>query len=278
MFLFYGDESGHVGRTGTTAQPVLVVAGLLVNTHRAGKTRREFSDLLAALSEHAGRPLDELKGQQLFRGSGPWRACGHEKRALARHEVLRWIANRRHAVVASGLVYQTLPAAIRACPDVAALTPRVLATLHCSLAIQRNQYATQASSQNKLVALLVFDQQDGPDQARTQALLARPEPWILKFVRPKTAGDELSAIVDTAYFADSRRAPLIQVADFLAFMIQRKATLDAGGTTAFRGEAEVIDDVWGELTGLLVPLDQRLPARGGALAAAMKAVSPPCLR
>jgi hypothetical protein len=35
-------------------------------------------------------------------------------------------------------------------------------------------------------------------------------------------------IVDTAYFVDSEQAPLIQIADFLAYMIQRKAALDEG--------------------------------------------------
>lgn len=69
MYLFYGDESGHTGKTATAKQPVLVLAGLLVNTHRAGKTRREFADLLSLLSGFAGQPLEELKGQQLFRGS-----------------------------------------------------------------------------------------------------------------------------------------------------------------------------------------------------------------
>jgi hypothetical protein len=53
MFLFYGDESGYTGSKASAEQPTLVVAGLLVNTYRAGKTRREFADLLSRLSGYA---------------------------------------------------------------------------------------------------------------------------------------------------------------------------------------------------------------------------------
>ena len=277
MYLFYGDESGHTGMVTTAQQPLLVVAGLLVNTYRAGKTRREFADLLSTLSGFAGQPLQELKGQQLFRGSGPWANCGHVARAAARHEILRWIRNRKHAVVASALLYARLPHAATACPDLAGLSPRAIATLHCALAIQRNQHSPQAAQQNKNVALLVFDRQDSTDQAAVQDLLGQPTPWMSAFVRPKSAPGELSAIVDTAYYADSHRAPLLQVADFLAFMIQRKAALDSGSPTAFAGETAVIDDVWGDLTSLLITKDQRLPSKGGAFATAMRSMSPACL-
>jgi hypothetical protein len=70
MFLFYGDESGYSGEQFGTEQAMLVVAGILLNTHGASKTRREFAELLAELSELAGTELTELKGQVLFRGSG----------------------------------------------------------------------------------------------------------------------------------------------------------------------------------------------------------------
>ena len=277
MYLFYGDESGHTGKTATAKQPALIVGGLLVNSHRAGKTRREFADLLATLSDIAGYPLEELKGQQLFRGSGAWAECDHEARARARHEILQWIRTRKHSVVATGILYSTLPEVRASCPDIRSLSARAMATIHCALTIQRNQHSPQPAQQNKNVAFVVFDHQDSADQAMAQRLLAAPTPWMHAFVEPKSATHELSAIVDTAYFADSVRAPLIQVADFLAFMIQRKAALDAGVSAAFRDEAAIIDDVWGELTPLLVAAGQRLPSAGGSFGAAMRTASPPCL-
>ena len=89
MFLFYGDESGHTGGQVAADQPVLVVAGVLVNTYGAAKTRREFRDLMDELGEIAGQPLRELKAHALIRGRNEWNGVRHEDRARARNRVMR---------------------------------------------------------------------------------------------------------------------------------------------------------------------------------------------
>ncbi len=134
MFLFYGDESGYSGEQFGIDQPVLVVAGVLLNTHGASKTRREFRELLAELSVLAGRQLTELKGQELFRGSGRWAGVDHVDRAAARRRILEWLDERGHKVVASGLVYARLQDARTTCPGFAGLSARTIATLHTALA------------------------------------------------------------------------------------------------------------------------------------------------
>jgi hypothetical protein len=79
----YGGESDHTGSGRSASQPVLVVAGLLVNTHRAGKTRREFRDLLSRISSLAAVQLRELKGLALsvgvVRGDTATHRCGDSR-------------------------------------------------------------------------------------------------------------------------------------------------------------------------------------------------------
>jgi hypothetical protein len=277
MFLFYGDESGHTGGQPDPGQPVLIVAGVLVNTHGAAKTRREFRELMDELAGMAGRPLRELKAQTLFRGSNDWAGVNHARRADARNRVLEWLGERDHKVVASGIVYSRLNAAYVACPQLAGIRPRVIATVHTALAIQKAHFATSASRQRRNASLLFYDHQ-GEDQAQAARAIANPPDWAIEFVGDRMRDNELTAIVDTAYFVDSEQAPMIQLADFVAYMIQRKAALDEGVAESFVGEAAIINDIFELLQPLLLERSHRLPRRPeAAVRAALRDLSPACL-
>jgi hypothetical protein len=277
VFLFYADESGHTGGQAAPEQPVLVVAGILVNTHAAGKTRREFRELMDELAEMAGQPLRELKAQALFRGRREWGNVSPESRAEARNRVLEWLADRGHTVVASGIVYARLDEAVAACAAFDGVRPRVLATVHTALAIQKAHYATSPAAQRRKASILFYDHQ-GDDQPQVARAIANPPEWALEFVGDRTTGDELSAIVDTAYFVDSQQAPLIQLADFVAYMIRRKAELDEGVAETFLGERAILDDIFGRLEPLLLDRTHCLPRRPrNATREALRLLSPACL-
>jgi hypothetical protein len=277
VFLFYGDESGHTGGQGAPEQPVLVVAGVLVNTYGAAKTRREFRDLMDELGVIAGQPLRELKAQALIRGRNEWNGVGHQDRARARNRVIAWLSERGHTVVASGIVYARLEEACAACPELAGIRPRVLATVHTALAIQKAHYSTSASDQRRNASLLFYDHQDA-DQPQVARAIATPPDWALQFVGDRTRDNELSAIVDTAYFVDSEQAPLIQLADFVAYVIQRKGALDEGVVETFAGEAAMINEAFGQLEPLLLERSHRLPRRPEApVRSAFQVLSPACL-
>jgi hypothetical protein len=279
VFLFYGDESGYTGAQGGAAQPVLVVAGVLLNTHGASKTRREYRELLAELGELAGRNLTELKGQELFRGTGTWNGVGHEERAAARVRILEWLAERGHKVVASGVACDRLDEAREVCPGLGGLTPRTIVTVHTALAIQRAKHSTTLRDQRKNATLLFYDEQpQANDQATVAAAIATPPDWALELLGDRHSEGELTAIVDTAYFVDSEQAPLIQIADFVAYMIQRKAALDEGAAPTFNGEADVVNGIFEQLRPLLLERSHRLPRQPAtAAAAALRAASPACL-
>lgn len=116
-------------RLTATAAPVQLVA--------AGQLERlaalAAADRLSGACD-AGRQLTELKGQELFRGSGRWAGVGHVDRAAARRRILEWLDERGHKVVASGLVYVRLQDARTTCPGFAGLSARTIATVHTALA------------------------------------------------------------------------------------------------------------------------------------------------
>lgn len=146
---------------------------LRTRANGTAKTRREFRELLDELGEMAAAPLRELKARTLFRGSNEWAGVGHARRAEARNRVLQWLGERGHKVVASGIVYDRLEEARAACLGIAGLRPRVLATVHTALAIQKAHYATSASDQRRNASMLFFDHQ-GEDQPQVARAIANP--------------------------------------------------------------------------------------------------------
>jgi hypothetical protein len=124
---------------------------------------------------------------------------------------------------------------------------------------------------------LFYDRQDR-DERRAAAAIATPPPWAVDFLGDKTSDGELTAIVDTAYFVDSVQAPMIQVADVIAFMIQLKAALDEGAGPAFDGEEDVVNDIFGQLEPLQLEGSHRLPRRPATVpATTLRMLSPSCL-
>ena len=280
MFLSYFDESGHAGKGRDPNQPVLVVAGVLVNAYRDPKTRRDWRSLLDDLQEIAGCPLDELKGRELFRGDGPWRRCHHADRAAARERILGWLTQRKHKIVASGIVYERWEdSKLCQLSEVQNFDPLVIASVHVGLIIQRLNYARKESDLNKQKTLLVFDHQSKETQKQIPTLLAKPPNWAMGFVKGRCNEDSnLPVLIDSAYFADSVQAPLIQVADFLCFMLQRRSALSLGQEERFDGEQDIIDEVTEQLDNLMVGRSYRYP-RGKAISFArlMESLAPPDL-
>lgn len=258
---------------------MLIVAGILLNTHGSHKTRREYRELLAEIGQVAGRGLGELKGRDLYRGRGDWAGVVAPDRALVRRQILEWLGERSHKIVASGVIHDRLPAAHLECPSLVGISALALATTHVVLAIQRANFAQGVTAQRKKASLLFFDRQAPADRTAVTTHITAPPDWVMEFVGDRTTErDELSAVLDTAYFVDSTQAPLIQLADFVAFMIQRKATLDLTGDEAFHGETDVLDSVFEQLQPLLLQRQHRLPRQPETAAArALRAVSPTCL-
>lgn len=220
MFICYADESGHTGSKADANQPVLAMAGVLVNTYNMHRTQEELQGLVD-LVETSGRAVQELKGQQLYRGEGPWKSMNGTDRHGLYEAILKWFAGRNHKIALSVLNNSKATQLIR--EEYAWLkAPYAAAGLHLALQVQR---LNQAKPKNKGKTLLVYDQLT-EHEASLSELIAYPREETDGYYG-YGKGSRLSEIIDTAYFVRSHHASFVQLADLIAFVARRSAELEA---------------------------------------------------
>ncbi len=208
MLICYLDESGNTGsRLDDPDQPVHYLAAVIVREDRV----REMADSLDSLANGAptSEQLVEYHGGQLFHGSGPW--CETPPR-LRVSEYAKALCVMR--AVEAGVAY----AAINKPLLVGDQNPHLLALQFLAEKIEhwlRGQ--TDELSQR---ALLVADHSHEHDQYAFDLIQRMRtdgghigERWGLNVA--------LDHIVDGVYFAHSERSRGIQLADLVAFVLNR---------------------------------------------------------
>lgn len=219
MKVCYFDESG------TGNEPVAVVVGVIVDSHRMHVTKDHWASLLADLSEICGSRLDELHTKDFYAGNGLFRNMPGDARAQYIQDIVEWFCARKHEFVFSAIDKAAF-AQSRADGTMHAEleTPWRAGAFHCVLAIQR---AHQTYEKTKGHTLLIFDNK-GSDELPLTRLVLAPPAWSDSYYGRRTRDAPLSLIVDAPYFADSKHVPLIQVADFLAYFLRRYVELAEG--------------------------------------------------
>src|SRR5665811_1161222 len=193
MNISYADESGYRGSGRSDAQPMLVLAGVLVNSYSAPKVKREIAEVHAQLEELAGSRLPELHASEMMKGHGPWAGSSIEDRAAARELILDFVDAEKLKVCVSAVTYAEF--------DVLDIedgyTPYALAGLRYAVAVQRYPHRNKLSSQNKTVVLCVFDRLMA-EERNLSDLLAEPPTTALEAVGRKRSRDRpgLSALWD----------------------------------------------------------------------------------
>ena len=125
--------------------------------------------------------------------------------------------------------------------------------LHIALQVQR---AHQALKKPKGSTFLVFDEHH--NASKLAELLFEPPEWTDGYYDRKTKDPRLDQVVDTAFYARSHHAGLVQVADLFAFIFCRYAELlDYGRDEAFKGEVDLISSWTTKLSNRLLPLAHR---------------------
>lgn len=219
MNLCYCDESG------TGQEPVAVMVGVVVDATRMHLTKAHWQDLLDYLSELAGRQIVELHTRDFYSGSGVWREIDGTQRSAIMSAILNWLADRKHRVVYTAVVKDRYHQA-RATQHV----PDELNTLwrfmgfHLILSMQKHG---QCDSGVKGHSIFVFDNEER-ERMRFTDIIARPPAWSDEYYERAKKQEQLSHIVDVPYFGDSREVALIQLADFLAFLLRRFAEIKDG--------------------------------------------------
>ena len=208
MLICYLDESGNTGkRLDDPDQPIHHLAAVIVREDRI----REMGDRLHALADAA--PIDaslvEYHGDQLFHGSGPWQGVpprfriGEYAKALA-------VMSKVGAGVAHASINKPLL--------VGDQNPHLLALQFLTEKIER--WLRSQTDELGQRALLVADHSHEHDQYAFD-LIQRMQAAGGPVGGHRGLNVSLDHIVDGVYFAHSERSWGIQLADMVAFVLNR---------------------------------------------------------
>jgi hypothetical protein len=219
MKLCYCDESG------TGDEPIAVMVGIIVDSHRMHVTKDEWCELLESLSRVVGRQVTEIHTRDFYSGNGTWRELKGPQRADIISNVLSWLSARRHSIVYTSVEKSRFYVSQKAgqIPSEAATLWRFLG-LHLLLAVQKDH---QTYDRNKGHTIFVFDNEER-ERMKFTDLVSNPPAWTDSFYSKKKKQARLDQIVDVPYFGDSEEVHLLQVADFLAYFLRRHAEIAAG--------------------------------------------------
>ena len=214
MYIGYVDESGFVGEKRDPNQPVQVMACVLASDHNLGPTLGEYAQIMETVRKYIS--LRELKAQQVYGGTGPWKNVKEGIRYDVLETYINMLAGRHHRLVLSVVDNGAFFEQQQAGDDVAIRfgSPYVAGAMQLACAVQR---IVSPNTGRKDRALLIFDEQR-PFQARVQQLVAAPPECLRPLYGGKPGQPLLAQVIDTAYFVGSQYSPLIQTADIVAFV------------------------------------------------------------
>ena len=93
----------YVDESGKGDEPVLVVAGIVTDSHRMHVTKRDWSNIIALFAERLKKPVDEFHTKHFYRGNGIWRDLDGQQRTDVMNAILEWLTKRNHKVVFSAI-------------------------------------------------------------------------------------------------------------------------------------------------------------------------------
>lgn len=269
MKFCYADESGHHAE-------VVVVAGVVVDAIRMSRTKSEWNDILSGFEERYERPMPEFKARELHRGKGFWHALDGPARKAIVSEILGWMQSRKHRVTFGAVSSQRLAAqrSKHAVGRLASATEWSIAAMHLILSVQK---AHKNIKNNKGNTLFVFD--DVQEHRELQRVILDPPPETDGFYGRSLREERLNQIVDVPYFADSRHAGLIQVADFCAYIIRLYEELTEGRMEEhFGGEKAQLREWMAMMRPILLPDSVRWPRTSkDPCVRFLRSVAPPSL-
>lgn len=250
MYACYIDESGHCGNKFNPDQPVEVLVGVMNNLGaKLPKTQREFLQLVEKLTSRA-IPVTELKASQAYRGQKAWGGIDAALRMKLFEEILNWAAER-------SCKYFVAPVDGRkffdrkgnGCTIATMLkAPYVAGAMNIVLAVEKLQ---RSMPNNKGKTWVVFDEQKNLDDDLKRILLADLS-WTDLYTgytfnkRKAYNPPRLDQVFDIPYFSPSHGSVMIQVADWVAFVVNKYLLLSAyDHPEKFEGEREQVTRWYG---------------------------------
>lgn len=264
----YIDETGTDGRA-----PVVVFVGIIADAVRVHRTRREFDEIFSDFAELPAKPIQELKGSNIYYGKGRWQGVPGEDRHAAMTRLFNWISDRQHRLALSAIPVDGFESS--AIAELTGLDIWMAGATHIALQVQKTH---QALRSNKGSTVLIFDDQKAKADSLGD-LLYDPPAWSDSYYNRSHSQEAVDQIVDTAYFARSHRTGLVQAADVIAFAFRRYSELnDFHREPAYAGEPERINGWIETLSNRLLARSNRWITRSTSeIAMAYSSCAPPSL-
>lgn len=271
MNFCYSDESG------TGQEPIATMVGIVVDAQRMHLTKAHWNELITILNDLTKRPIVELHTADFYSGNGVWRGVDASTRSSVITAILDWLADRKHHLVYTSVLKKSYFAALETggIPSEVNTIWRFLG-FHLTLAVQKY---SQPESGIKGNTLFVFDKEDR-EEDRFIRLVRTPPQWSDEYYGKKKNRSQLDQMVDVPCFGDSQYYPLIQVADFLAFLLRRYAEIQEGSVPAkYDGEGERVTTWIGKLKERSISSANIYPKRRRSEAQDLFfRHAPPCIR
>ena len=219
MKFFYIDESG------TGGEPYAVMVGIIVDSQRMHVSKRNWFDLLEGLSKTIERDVSEIHTRDFYPGNSPWRNLDGNTRAGIITLIFKWLADRKHKIVYSAVDKEKFHCDFEdeTCSGEVGSLWRFLA-LHVCLSIQKHFQKLKKTKGN---TILIFDNEEREAPHFTE-IINNPPDWTDSYYSRSKNQYKLDQIIDVPYFADSKHAGLIQVADFVSFFLRRFIEIKEG--------------------------------------------------
>jgi hypothetical protein len=255
----------YIDESGTGGEPFAVMAAIIVDGQRMGKTKQEWSEFLESLSDMIGTKVNEFHTRDFYPGNGPWRELKGPQRAEIITRIIDWIKDRKHKIISCVIEKSKWEAAFaveRIPPEIGSIWKTL--AFYTALGIQK---AHQNLEGNKGDSLLILDREVREEFDFSELILSPPA-WSDSFYNKGKREPRLGSIVDVPYWADSKHVGLIQVSDFVSYFIRKYCELKSGASTPkYPGEADKLEEWMAKIHGASVPKTILLPSRGRCAAA-----------
>ncbi|MFV2058173.1 MAG: DUF3800 domain-containing protein, partial [Thiohalomonadales bacterium] len=204
--------------SGTGAESIAVMVGVIVDASRMRLTKQHWHALLEKLSSIIGRKISEIHTRDFYSGNSPWRDLKGSQRSEIITEIFNWLRSRKHHVVYTAVNKEKFYEHFKSetyFNDISTLW-RFMA-FHITLSIQKKY---QNEKRNKGNTVLVFDNEEREQTRFTDLLLNCPD-WADSYYGRGKKQEKLDQIIDVPHFVDSQEVGLIQLADFLCFFMRK---------------------------------------------------------
>jgi hypothetical protein len=251
VYFAYVDETGTDG-----SSPLTVMAGIVTNGERLGRTQMELDAILTNLGGVATGYLDELKSRHLLAGSGAWKGVPGETRRNVISNLCGWLCDRKHDLALAAVDVQRFEAETFHRSELS--NPWQATAWHIALQLQR---AHQSKKGNKGRTVLVFDD-NKREAANFSELAYSPPTWSDDFYDRKKRQPALDQIIDTPFVVKSHHVGLVQIADVFASIFRRYSELtDYELAEKYQGERAHFEDWVTMLSSRLISRSHRWPQR-----------------